>query len=135
MITGTEQHIVRRQVGRRLALWTVGSAAGVAVVALPDAGPRLFSLSAEHGPSALDLFGVVLAVAAWLPVPLLLCSRSGPWRGGTGRVVLAAVAVAVGLLALTITRDLGAWWLLPVAFLVVVQVVGLGLLWIRGRNG
>ncbi|WP_448626776.1 hypothetical protein [Geodermatophilus sp. URMC 64] len=127
--------VVRRRVVRRLALWMAGSAVGVAVIAVPDTGPRVFSLSAGHGPSALDLLGVVVVVAAWLPVPLLLCSRSGPWRGAAGRVVLAAVVVGVGLLWLTITRDLGAWWLLPVAFLVGVQVVGLGLMWSRGRRG
>jgi hypothetical protein len=117
---------------RRLALWLAGSAVGCAVVALPDTGPRVFSLSAGHGPSALDLLGVVVLVATWLPVPMLLCSRSGPWHGAPARGVAGLVGAAAALLLLTVTRDLGAWWVLPVVVLVGVQVAGLVVLARRG---
>ncbi len=47
--------------------------------------------------------------------------------------MLAAGVVVVGivLLAVTIRADLGAWWLVPVALLLGVQLAGLRLLWTR----
>jgi hypothetical protein len=129
-----EQHAVRRRARRRLALWAAGSAVGCTVIAVPDVGPRVFSLSAEHGPSVLDLVGVVIVVATWFPVPLLLCSRSAPWRGATAGVVMALVLASVAVLALTISRDLGALWLLPVAVLVGVQLAGLGMVTAAGEG-
>lgn len=36
---------------------------GVIVVALPDSGPRLFSLSRRHGPSFVDASGIALLLA------------------------------------------------------------------------
>jgi hypothetical protein len=122
---------VRARVRRRLVGWAAGSLLGLVVLALPDTGPRVFSLSPGHGPSALDLGGVVLLVAAWLPVPVLLCSRPRPFRGAAARVAAGLVVVGVLTLAVTIRGDLGAWWLVPVALLVGVQVAGLRLLWTR----
>lgn len=45
--------------------WGTLSAVGLGIIALPDLGPRLFSLSPGHGPSLLDLIGIVALVAGW----------------------------------------------------------------------
>ncbi|HEX2072500.1 MAG TPA: hypothetical protein VHF92_01845 [Geodermatophilus sp.] len=122
---------VRRTVRRRSLLWVAGSVVGTAVIALPDTGPRIFSFSQTHGPSAPDLIGVVIVLATWLPVPVLLCSRHRPFRGAAGRLALALMVLGLAGLAVTIRFDLGAWYLVPVALLVGIQVVGLRLLWVR----
>ncbi len=124
---------LRRRVRRRSLLWAAGSVVGAAIVALPDTGPRIFSLSQDHGPSAPDLLGVVIILATWLPVPVLLCSRHRPFRGAAGRLALALVVLGLAALAVTIRFDLGAWYLVPVALLVGIQIVGLRLLWVRAR--
>lgn len=86
----------RRQ---RTALWVAGSVVGGAIVALPDSGRRLFSLSDTHGPSMLDLLGIVVLVATWLPL-----------------------AGVVGLVV-TISADLGWTWVLPAGALTLAQLV------------
>ena len=44
-----------------LIAFVVFAATGVAVIALPDSGPRL-ALSGAHGPGLLDAAGITLAV-------------------------------------------------------------------------
>ena len=50
----------------RAVVFALLACPGLVLVALPDDGPRLFSLSDAHGPSALDSAGLVLVIAAWL---------------------------------------------------------------------
>lgn len=73
----------------------------------------------------------MLLVAAWLPVPVLPRSRPRPFRGAAARVAAGLVVIGVLTFAVTIRGDLGAWWLVPVALLVGIQVAGLRLLWTR----
>jgi hypothetical protein len=110
------------------------AAAGLAVIALPDSGARLVTFSDTHGPSAQDAVGLVLLLAAWLPVPVLLIRRrrSIPPRIWAGAGVTAAVAVAA--LATAIRSDL-EWWWAPVAVLLVVQAVLVGVAVARARTG
>lgn len=107
-------------------LWLGGSALGGAIVALPDAGGRVFSLSESHGPSAVDLVGVAVLLAGWLPVPALLWSSRRVLRPQARWLATAAVT-GVAVLVATIMADLGAWWVLGVALLVAVQVGALAL--------
>jgi hypothetical protein len=94
---------------------------GAAIIAVPDQGPRLFSFSKTHGPSAMDMVGVGLLLAAWLPIAALLWQRRGVLRRRRGELGVAAITAA--LLALTIGLDLGPIWLVPAAVLVVVQLL------------
>lgn len=74
------QHVARtalapwngQQVTRGFTLWISLSVLGVGIIALPDDAPRVFSFSEGHGPSILDLPGVILVLAGWLAflVPL-----------------------------------------------------------------
>jgi hypothetical protein len=113
----------RRSFVRRTLWWLVGSAVGAVVVALPDPDNRVFSLSRTHGPSPLDLVGVVILIGCWLPVAAMLPRL---WRAvprATAR--LAAILALVGALGLTLTigADLGGTWLIAVAALVTAQIV------------
>jgi hypothetical protein len=80
--------------GSTLLAWVVGSAAGVLVMSLPERGDRVFSLSAAHGPSVVDLIGVGLLAA-----------------------------VGLGVLWVSIAGDTGREWLVGVALLVLGQLV------------
>lgn len=107
--------------GKRVALWLAGSASGGAIIALPDAGPRLVSLSATHGPSLVDGLGIVV-VGSWLPLAVLLPRL---WRSsGRATRISTAVLGVVGAAALVVTirGDLGWSWLLAVVALVATQV-------------
>ena len=103
--------------------WLVGSTVGGLVVALPDSDDRVFSFSQTHGPSPLDLVGVVNLVGSWLPVAVLLPSL---WRMVKGRTAwFAGILAVLGTAALLVTigADLRWWWLGAVAMLVFAQLV------------
>jgi hypothetical protein len=109
---------------RRICLWVVGSALGVAVLVLPDTGPRVFSFSESHGPSAVDAVGMSILVAAWLPIAALIWTSRNR-LGDRGRLLGIAAAVGVGLLVATIAWDLGHAWVAAIAILVGAQVIAL----------
>ena len=91
---------------------------------LPDTGPRVFSFSETHGPSAVDVIGMSVLVGAWLPTAALIWS--GRRRlGSRGRLLGVLAAVGVGLLVATIAWDLGHAWVAAVALLLGVQVIAL----------
>ena len=107
---------------RRLWLWLVGSAVGVAVLAVPDTGPRVFSFSEAHGPSVVDVVGILVLVGVWLPVAALIWSgRRALGRRGCLPAVMAAAGVA--MLVVTIALDLGPAWVAAVAILLGAQVL------------
>ena len=110
---------------RRIWMWLAGSAVGGAVLALPDEGPRIFSFSRTHGPSAVDLVGMLVLVAAWVPVALLLWSERASLRGGWSRGAAVLAVVGTTLLVVTISRDLGGWWIGAVVILVAAQLMAL----------
>jgi hypothetical protein len=117
----------------RLALWLAGSAVGVAIIALPDSGDRLLSLSRTHGPALVDLVGLLLLVAVWLPVPALLWARRSALAGPLGRAALVLAVVGVVGLVATVRLDLGWSYGLAVAALVVAQLLALRAVTGRGR--
>ena len=102
--------------------WLVGSAVGALLVALPDDDDRVVSISATHGPSAVDLAGTLVLLAAWAPVPLALWRRRSAAPPRVWRLALLLAALGLVALAVTIRFDVGWWWVVPVAGLVLVQV-------------
>ena len=107
----------------RLLLWIAGSATGAAIVALPDSDERVFSLSRTHGPSLVDLLGVVVLVGSWLPVAVVLpalwrVAGDVPARLSAGLAVVGAAGVAI-----TIAADMGRVWLIAAAMLVAAQLI------------
>jgi len=117
--------MTRPPIRSRLLVWLVGSATGGLLLALPDSGPRLFSFSRTHGPSPVDFLGMIIAVAAWLPVVWLIWRRRSALRGGAGAGSAGLALVGVLLLAVTIGGDLGLWWLAAVTLLVAAQLIAL----------
>jgi hypothetical protein len=117
---------------RVVAWWLAGSALGAGIVALPDDDDRVLSLSATHGPSAVDLVGTLVLVAAWLPVPATLWRRRDRVPRRTWLAASALLVVGVVWLVTTIGLDAGWWWLPAVALLVAAQVL---LLAAAGRPG
>ena len=115
--------MTRRSLLRRTLFWLVGSAIGVIVVALPDSDNRVFSLSRTHGPSPLDLTGVVVLIGCWLPAAAMLPRlwRAAP-RTTAGLAAVLALVGALGLI-LTIGADLGWTWLIAVGALVTAQII------------
>jgi hypothetical protein len=110
---------------RRLVVWLVGSLVGVAVLALPDADDRLFSLSRTHGPSPVDVLGMLVLVAAWLPVPGVLWRRRRALRGTAATVVAVLAVTGLGGLLVTVGLDLGAVYVVPVVVLLAAQMLAL----------
>ena len=112
-------------------MWIAGSAVGAAIVALPDSGERVFSLSRTHGPSPLDMLGVAILVASWLPVAVALPSL---WRAsGDVPARLSATLAVVGApgLAITIATDMGPLWLIAAGMLVAAQLIVIANGWRR----
>ena len=103
-------------------LWLSLTAGGVVVMALPDSGPRLFSISEAHGPSALDAVGIALVLVA--SSMLLRRIWSGRARLRSRSAPLAAALLAgAALTAWSILGDHGAWWVAGVALLAGVQLL------------
>ena len=93
---------------------------GGVLVALPDSGARLVSLSGTHGPGVVDAAGAALATAGWLYfVARLWGARARVPRRG----LLLAVAGAAALgAAWSILGDHGWWWVPALVVVVGVQV-------------
>ncbi len=110
----------RRRLHIGLLSWAGTSTIGVAVVALPDRGPRLFSLSEGHCPSLMGAVGIgVLLVEYTAFVAGLWAVRSVLPARRSGGVLVVAGAVVVGW---SVVTGSGLWWLAGVALLVGVQV-------------
>ena len=93
---------------------------GLVLVALPEDGPRLFSLSDANGPSALDGAGLVLLIAAWL----VLCLRRGggvTWSRHVGHALfdlgVGLFGLGIGLVVASVVGDFAGWWAVGAALL------------------
>jgi hypothetical protein len=115
-MTGTS--LMWRSIG-----WLVGSTVGGLVVALPDSDDRVFSFSQSHGPSPLDLVGVVILVGSWLPIAVRLPSLWRMVKRGTAWFAGVLAVLGTAALLVTIGADLRWWWLAAVAVLVGAQLV------------
>ena len=112
-------------VGRRLVVWLVGSLVGAAIIALPDSDDRLFSLSRTHGPSPVDLLGMLVLLLVWIPVPAILWRRRQALHGRAATAIaVLAVAGVVGLVV-TVGFDLGLIYLVPAMVLLLAQLLAL----------
>ncbi len=109
-----------------LLTWAACSALGAAVVALPDSGPRLFSFSRAHGPSAVDAVGAAVMLAGWAVFVGALWRRRGfVRRAATGPLVLAgfALGLGAGLVVASAGADYAYWWAIGAGILVAAQVL------------
>lgn len=111
----------QRRIHRATAVWLVASIIGAAIVLLPEEGPRLVSLSRTHGPSAVDVVGIVVLVAGWSVFAVALWRA----RASVGHRILLATMTTIGMVSLVwfITRDVAGWWGVSVALLVAAQLM------------
>lgn len=115
-----------RMRSRSTWVWLLCSLVGTLLIAMPDPDRRLFSISETHGPGVVDLIGAVVLTTGWLVLDRQI------WLGrrrllAMGRrrllaLVLMALAGAV-IVAFSVQRDAGMWWLLGAALLAGAQVV------------
>jgi hypothetical protein len=106
-------------------VWALANILGGILVAVPDTGPRLFSLSRTHGLSTLDAIGVALIVVGWIALDsAVFVHRHQLRRVSRAARIAAALGLGVGIAILvpTVALDLGAWWVLSVALLTGVQI-------------
>ena len=104
------------------------------MLAQPDTGPRVVSFSEAHGPSAVDVVGIAVLAAAWIPVAALIWSGRRA-LGGRGRLPAVMAAAGVILLVVTIALDLGLAWVAAVALLVCAQILVLRAVWAAPNDG
>lgn len=105
--------------------WLILSAVGIVLIALPDAGNRVFSISPGHGPAPFDLAGAALLTAGWVILDLWTWRRRSalptPWL----LALLAAGGAA--LIAWSVSQDEGMWWLLGAGMVAAVQLAAAGM--------
>jgi hypothetical protein len=118
------QRSVQTKLRRRVTIWIVGSMIGGVLLVLPDSDQRVFSLSATHGPAVVDLVGMVLLVAVWLPIAaLFLTERSLLVSRASGRWGLGLAGLGCVGLVVTLFLDARTLWVAPVVLLFVAQLV------------
>lgn len=99
---------------------------GIVVVALPDNNPRLFSLSTEHGPSPLDVLGLLLI---FIPYALMIgqvIKNRRQWQflqtTKLFQVGLFLAGLGLGLIIASVIGDHLYWWVYGAIFLIMVQL-------------
>lgn len=103
---------------RMLPIALLTMLAGSVIIALPDTGPRLFSFSAEHGPSLTDAVGIVVLLGGFALIPLRLVRRRAAVAAAlvASPSRLAALAfvfgTGLGLLVASVFSDFWWWWLI-----------------------
>lgn len=126
---------MRRRLVRAMLVWAVLSVVGVVVVALPDDGPRILTLSETHGPSSSDLIGIVLLLLGWTVFLSTLWRVRWAVRVPPQATALITAA-ATGVLAWSVLTDSGMWWLVGAGVLLGIQIwVGLSAVAVLGRRG
>ena len=118
----------------RSAGWMLGSAVGAAVVALPDSDQRVLSLSSTHGPSPVDMLGVVLLVGSWLPVAFAMPSLWQAAHGAAARLAAAFAMLGTGGLVITLGADMGRVWVIAAGALVIAHVIVIADTWRVARQ-
>ena len=127
--------MIRTRTSRVWGTWLFLSMAGTVLIALPDSDRRLFSISESHGPGLADLVGALLLITGWAVLDVhiwhgrhrLLASR----RPRPTLLVVASLGGGV-LIAWSVGRDAGMWWLLGVALLAGAQLAAAILATARG---
>jgi uncharacterized membrane protein YidH (DUF202 family) len=102
-------------------------AAGFVIVALPDSGKRLFSISKDHGPSVQDATGLILILIAygwfvkeaWKRRERILKYK----HLISFRIILFLFGAGLGLIIVSVVNDYGYWWIYGAILLALIQAI------------
>ena len=112
---------------KRIILMLILIAAGIVIVALPDSGRRIFSISRAHGPSLQDAMGLVLVfigytwflIQAWKQREKILQYKNRL----SFKLIASLTIVGITLIIVSVINDYGYWWLCGAVILIVLQSV------------
>ena len=101
--------------------------AGITIVALPDSGERLFSISREHGPSLQDAIGLLLVFIgyawflgqAWKRKEKILQYRNR----FSFKLILPMIVIGITLIVVSVINDYGYWWVGGAVILAILQTI------------
>jgi uncharacterized membrane protein YidH (DUF202 family) len=101
--------------------------AGIVIVALPDNGERLFSLSRDHGPSLQDALGLILVfigygwllTQAWKRREKILQYKDRL----SFKVIPLLLVISIVLIIVSVINDYGYWWVCGAAILAILQSI------------
>jgi uncharacterized membrane protein len=100
---------------------------GSVIVALPDNNVRLFSVSQDHGPSVLDLIGLIILICPYIYLATHAWKKRQnlkPYQNTT-TFKLGSILFVLGLVLVivSVVADYGNWWLLGAAIMFVYQAI------------
>ncbi|NUT22451.1 MAG: hypothetical protein HOV77_25035 [Hamadaea sp.] len=122
---------VRRQIVVALLLVVCG----IGVLALPAGleGPQVIRFGPGHGPSLLDLAGIVLLTPGGLWLLYLIFSRLAAARlpGGALFGVGAGFGLGLGLTIASVFADFAAWWIIGLSLVTLIEFFLIAGVWRR----
>lgn len=100
---------------------------GLVIIFLPDSNERLFSFSANHGPSLLDLTGLIILFCPYTYVIILAWKKRQnlkPYQNTTA-FKLGSILFVLGLILVvfSVIADYGNWWLLGATIMFAYQAI------------
>ena len=102
-------------------------AAGFVIVALPDSGKRLFSISKDHGPSLQDSIGLAFILIAYVWFVKEAWKRRGRILKYkhllSFRIILFLFVAGLGLIIVSVVNDYGYWWVYGAVLLALIQAI------------
>jgi uncharacterized membrane protein YidH (DUF202 family) len=102
-------------------------AAGAVIVALPDEGKRLFSISRQHGPSLQDVIGLILVFIGygwfikqvWKRRDKILQHKSR----FSFKFIPSLFLIGIVLIVVSVINDYGYWWVCGAVILIILQSI------------
>ena len=111
----------------KVILMLILIAGGIVIVALPDSGRRIFSISRDHGPSLKDAMGLVLVFIGYTWFLIQAWKQRGKILQYKNRLSFKLIAplmiVGITLIIVSVINDYGYWWLCGAVILIVLQSV------------
>ena len=112
---------------KRIMLMLILIAAGIVIVALPDSGRRIFSISRAHGPSLQDAMGLVLVFIGYTWFLIQAWKQRGKILQYKNRLSFKLIAplmiVGITLIIVSVINDYGYWWVCGAVILTVLQSI------------
>lgn len=95
------------------------------IVALPDSNERLFSISADHGPSLQDAVGILLILGAYFWLILDVWNRRKIVARHTNTPLFKAglfvFGAGYGLIIASVMNDFKTWWVIGIGLVTLVH--------------